>query len=184
MYLSSLALVGLLGSALAVMHNPHRKTMGFGPVHPHAKFHVHEVPVVVPGSSCKLDDGTTPISSSFFNSNPYEIARCFVTALLDDQLSEDNSFALRNDSYTDKATGVTHVFFRQMINGIEVADGDINVNVMDGRVISYGDSVSFVEPLPLAGRLLYLPSFTVAMCPTLLMNRSPPYLLPTLCRTR
>lgn len=33
-HLSSLALVGLLGSVLAIMHNPHRKTMVFGPVHP------------------------------------------------------------------------------------------------------------------------------------------------------
>jgi extracellular elastinolytic metalloproteinase len=103
--------------------------MGFGPVHPHAKFH------------------TSPISSakaSFFNSDPLEVARSFVRELLEEQLSGDNSFALRKDSYTDKATGVTHVFFRQMINGIEVADGDINVNVKDGTVISYGDSVSIV----------------------------------------
>ncbi|KAH9987985.1 Fungalysin metallopeptidase-domain-containing protein [Russula vinacea] len=104
-----LALVGLLGCTFA--HDgpiSRRKTMGFGPVHPHAKFHT--------------------------------IARSFVTVLLSDQLSGDNGFALRKDSYTDKATGVTHVFFRQMINGIEVADGDINVNVKDGAVISYGDS--------------------------------------------
>jgi extracellular elastinolytic metalloproteinase len=127
---TSLALAGLLGSALA--HDgpiTRRKTMGFGPVHPHAKFH------------------TNPVSSpkaSFVTSNPYEVARSFVTTLLEDQLSGDNSFALRKDSYTDKATGVAHVFFRQMINGIEVSDGDINVNVKDGAVISYGDSVSVV----------------------------------------
>jgi extracellular elastinolytic metalloproteinase len=99
--------------------------MGFGPVHPHAKFHINPV------SSPK---------ASFATSNPYDVARSFVATLLDDQLSGDNSFALRKDSYTDKATGVTHVLFRQMINGIEVADGDINVNVKDGAVISYGDS--------------------------------------------
>jgi extracellular elastinolytic metalloproteinase len=127
---TSLALVGLLGSTLA--HDgpiSRRKTMGFGPVHPHAKFH------------------TNPVSSpraSFATSNPYEAARNFIITLLEDQLSGDNSFTLRKDSYTDKATGVTHVFFRQMINGIEVADGDFNVNVKDGTVISYGDSVSVV----------------------------------------
>jgi extracellular elastinolytic metalloproteinase len=136
---TSLALVGLLGSALA--HDSpisRRKTMGFGPVHPHARFH------------------TGPISSeeaSLFNSNPYEVARSFVTSLLKEQLSGDNSFALRKDSYTDKATGVAHVFFRQVINGIEVADGDLNVNVKGGVVISYGDSVSILGGRPpLAGR--------------------------------
>jgi extracellular elastinolytic metalloproteinase len=99
--------------------------MGFGPVHPHAKFH------------------TSPVSyakASVYTSDPYEVARSFVTELLQDQLSADNEFALRKDSYTDKATGVTHVHFRQMVNGIEVADGDINVNVKGGTVISYGDS--------------------------------------------
>ena len=134
-----LALVGLLGSALA--HDgpiSHRKTMGFGPVHPHAKFQIN------PRSSSK---------ASFITSNPYEVARTFVTTLLEDQLSGDNNFALRKDSYTDKATGVTHAFFRQMINGIEVTDGDINVNVKDGAVISFGDSVRVVlGPTPWAGR--------------------------------
>ena len=141
---TSLALVGLVGSTLAhdspVMR---RKTMGFGPVHPHAKFH------------------TSPVSSasaSFFTSDPYDVARSFVTALLEDQLSGDNSFALRKDSYTDKATGVTHVFFRQMINGLEVADGDININVKDGTVISYGDSVSEYCNRISAGMALILPS--------------------------
>ena len=127
---TSLALVGLLGSTLA--HDgsiSRRKTMGFGPVHPHAKFYTNPV---------------SSLKASFVGANPYIVARSFVATLLEDQLSGDNGFTLRKDSYTDQATGVTHVFFRQMINGIEVADGDINVNVKDGAVISYGDSVSVV----------------------------------------
>ncbi len=136
---TSLALVGLLGSALA--HDgpiSRRKTMGFGPVHPHAKFHTS--PFIPP--------------RAFFvaSSSPYEVARGFVTSLLEGQLSRDNSFILRKDSYIDKATGVTHVFFRQMINGIEVADGDINVNEKDGVVISFGDSVGVVLGPPLLAR--------------------------------
>ncbi|KAI9447207.1 extracellular elastinolytic metallo proteinase [Lactarius psammicola] len=123
---TSLALVGLAGSALA-HEGPtsRRKTMGFGPVHPHAKFHSS------PASFTK---------ASVFTSDPYEIARSFVAELLQDQLSAENEFALRKDSYTDSATGVTHVYFRQMVNGLEVADGDISVNVKGGTVISYGDS--------------------------------------------
>ena len=127
---TSLALFGLVGSALA--HEgatSRRKTMGFGPVHPHAKFHTS------PASFSK---------ASVFTYDPYEIARSFVTELLQDQLSADNDFTLRKDSYTDSATGITHVYFRQMINGLEVADGDLNVNVKGGTVISYGDSVSLV----------------------------------------
>ncbi|KAH9174621.1 extracellular elastinolytic metallo proteinase [Lactarius sanguifluus] len=123
---TSLVLVGLAGSALAHgSPTSRRKTMGFGPVHPHAKFYTS------PASFTK---------ASVFTSDPYEVARGFVTELLQGQLSEDNKFALRKDSYTDSATGVTHVYFRQMVNGLEVADGDINVNVKGGTVISYGDS--------------------------------------------
>ncbi|KAH9036057.1 extracellular elastinolytic metallo proteinase [Lactarius deliciosus] len=123
---TSLALVGLAGSALAHgSPTSRRKTMGFGPVHPHAKFYTS------PASFTK---------ASVFTSDPYEVARGFVTELLQGQLSEDNRFALRKDSYTDSATGVTHVYFRQMVNDLEVVDGDINVNVKGGTVISYGDS--------------------------------------------
>jgi extracellular elastinolytic metalloproteinase len=38
---------------------------------------------------------------------------------------------------------VTHIYIRQLVNGLEVIDGDININVDEtGRVISFGDSVS------------------------------------------
>jgi extracellular elastinolytic metalloproteinase len=140
---ASLTLVSLLGSAVAHQHPINRrKTLGFGPVHPHARFHTSPAPIA---------------KASFFTSDPYEIARSYVTDLLYNQLSEDNSFVLRKDSYTDKATGVTHVFFRQMINGIEVADGDINVNVMGDTVISYGDSVSLVIRPSLPGAYFITP---------------------------
>lgn len=147
---TSLALVGLAGYTLAHgSPSSYRKTMGFGPVHPHAKFY------------------TSPVSfakASVYTSDPYEIARSFVTELLQDQLSADNDFALRKDSYTDSATGVTHVHFRQMINGLEVADGDINVNVKDGTVISYGDSVSLVtHQTQLPRRLIYYTSSIAAI---------------------
>ncbi|KZT05175.1 uncharacterized protein LAESUDRAFT_737688 [Laetiporus sulphureus 93-53] len=50
-----------------------------------------------------------------------------------------SSFVICKDSYTDKNTGVTHVYIRQYLHSIEVADGNINVNVKDGVVLSYGD---------------------------------------------
>jgi extracellular elastinolytic metalloproteinase len=100
--------------------------MGFGPAHPHAVFRT--IPVV--------PRGLTPLS------DPFAVAVDFVEDLLGNQLAADNTYTVREDSYTDKNTGVSHVYIRQIINGIEVADGDLNVNVKDGIVISYGDSVS------------------------------------------
>jgi extracellular elastinolytic metalloproteinase len=86
------------------------------------------------------------------NSNPYSVARIFITALLKDQPPEYKSFALRKDSYTDKATGITHVLYRQLFKDIQVLNGDISVSVKDGAVISHGDTVSVVGgPPPLAG---------------------------------
>ena len=43
------------------------------------------------------------------------------------------------DRYTSQHNGVTHLYLRQRINGIAVAGGDINANVMpDGRILSLG----------------------------------------------
>ncbi|TFY79758.1 hypothetical protein EWM64_g4254 [Hericium alpestre] len=126
-FTTTLALAGLAGYALghSAPSYSKRKSLGFGPVHPHAKF--HSDPVVVTSNF-----GTTE--------DPLEIARSFVTELLGPQLAPENGFAIRKDSYTDKATGVSHVYVRQLVNGVEVADGDINVNIKNGVVISYGDS--------------------------------------------
>ena len=52
-----------------------------------------------------------------------------------------NSYRIENDSCTDKNTGVTHVHVRQVMNGMDVVDGDANVNVLGGRVLFYGNSV-------------------------------------------
>jgi len=73
--------------------------------------------------------------------DPMEVARLFVDDVLMGQASVDSSYKIRKDSYTDKNTGVTHVYVRQLVNGLEVADGDMNINIKDGMVISYGNSV-------------------------------------------
>ncbi|KAJ3504373.1 hypothetical protein NMY22_g17946 [Coprinellus aureogranulatus] len=73
--------------------------------------------------------------------DPMEVAKVFVEDVLSGTASEGLSYRIRDDSYTDKATGVTHVYVRQIVNGLEVADGDMNINIKDGMVISYGNSV-------------------------------------------
>lgn len=113
-----------------------RKTIGFGPAHPHAAFRSSPYQIQT--------NGFLPVDSV---SDPLEVARLFVE---DSMLSKDfvkdasKSYKIRKDSYTDKATGVTHVYVRQLVNGLEVADGDMNINVKDGMVISYGNSVCHV----------------------------------------
>ncbi|KAI7867831.1 Fungalysin metallopeptidase-domain-containing protein [Spinellus fusiger] len=49
-------------------------------------------------------------------------------------------------SYTSDHNGVTHIYLRQRVGGIEVANADININVgRSGQVLSYGNS--FVRSL-------------------------------------
>ena len=44
-------------------------------------------------------------------------------------------------SYTDARTGITHIYAKQLLNGFEVSDGDINLNIdRNGNVISWGSS--------------------------------------------
>jgi extracellular elastinolytic metalloproteinase len=53
------------------------------------------------------------------------------------------------DLYKTSKNGVTHAYLRQVINGLEVANGDLNINFdRNGQVISYGDS-SFMPMGPI-----------------------------------
>lgn len=124
--------LALAASSSTLAHTPltPRKSLSFGPVHPHAKFTV--APAALP-------------SSFRFSRDPIEIARRFADEVILPKGPKGDalwsSYIVREDSYTDSTTGVTFVYLRQLVNGIEVADGDININVFEGKVISYGDSV-------------------------------------------
>jgi len=106
-----------------------RKTLGFGPEHPHAVFHSSPYQIQT--------NGFLPMSA---DADPFEVADRFVKDTLGTRLTESMSYKIRQDSYTDSNTGVTHVYVRQVVNGLEVADGDMNINIKDGMVLSYGNS--------------------------------------------
>jgi extracellular elastinolytic metalloproteinase len=116
----------LIASALSHL-NPEikpRKSLSFAPVLP-----------------CAVFDTNPALQQSFVfpQDTCLKVVRSFVIELIGRQ---QNDFTIRKDSYTDRNTGVTHVYVRQLVNGLEVADGDINVNVKEGTVLSYGNSVS------------------------------------------
>ena len=145
----SLVFLAISSGALAQLAGTHahggahdlgqtRKTLAFGPDIPHAVFNTR------PSFSAQaLDASSGLLPGSDPSADPFNTASTFVRDLLnaDGQLSDASSFELRSDSYTDDNTGVTHAYFRQLVNGLPVADGLINVNVKDGVVLSYGDSV-------------------------------------------
>ena len=119
---SLLLLLAASGSALA-----HRKSLAHGPQLPHAKF-VTDVPRV---------PSLAPLKT------PRDVAKLHLGAILHGRPEpvEGVDYFIREDSYEDDNTGVAHLYIRQLVNGLEVADGDISMNIKDGELLSYGDSV-------------------------------------------
>ncbi|WVR04708.1 hypothetical protein IAU60_001719 [Kwoniella sp. DSM 27419] len=101
-----------------------RKSLSFGPVHSHATFETVDASAYTTTASLDGEVDVKHVATAFLNKRVGE-----------------GSFYLRDDSYTDAHTGVTRIFARQLINGLEVSDGDINLNVdRYGRILSFGDS--------------------------------------------
>lgn len=130
---ASLVVASLAGNVLGHKRDDsspvrRRKSLGFGPAHPHAVFHT---------SPIQVTDGFMPAHMN----DPFDVAELFMEDILGNQPSELSSYYIRSDSYTDSNTGVSHVYIRQIVHGLEVADGDININIKDGQVLSYGNSV-------------------------------------------
>jgi extracellular elastinolytic metalloproteinase len=103
-----------------------RKSLNFGVNYPRSGVHV---------------EGTDNICLAHVSlSDPIAVARDQLRHLT--QGIPGVNYVLRDDSYHDEVTGISHVFFRQFVNGLEVADGNIHVNVFNGQVLSWSDSVS------------------------------------------
>jgi extracellular elastinolytic metalloproteinase len=105
-----------------------RKSLGFGPIHAHAVYKSNPYQIVT--------NGFLPQSPE---TDPFEVARLFIDDILGPNQVQ-TSYRIRPDSYTDPSTGVTHVYVRQLVHGIEVADANMNINIKDGRILSYGNS--------------------------------------------
>ncbi|KIJ05714.1 hypothetical protein PAXINDRAFT_21051 [Paxillus involutus ATCC 200175] len=114
-------------SPLSANPSPCRKTLGFGPVRPDTRFETVNAPAAA--GLCLHNS----------HANPYAVALRFVT-----QYNDPESgwvYAIPPESYIDKATGLTHIYARQIVGGIEVTNAHANLNISDGRVLSFGDPV-------------------------------------------
>ncbi|CAG8460326.1 16423_t:CDS:2 [Acaulospora colombiana] len=110
-------------ASVATSHNSPGHRRNFGPKLYHRKY---EAPSIINNGAL----------SDFSTADPKEIAINFVLT----KLHPTSDFVIKN-CYESEHNGVTHVYFKQVINGLFVSNGDLNVNVDQfGRVISYGDS--------------------------------------------
>nr|AAW31592.1 zinc-dependent metalloprotease [Zoophthora radicans] len=74
---------------------------------------------------------------SMTQATPLEPAKFFVQTKLG---FNTNDYIIKN-SYTSGHNKVTHIYLRQKVDGKEVYNADINLNVAeDGQILSYGDS--------------------------------------------
>ncbi|KAF9198455.1 Fungalysin/Thermolysin Extracellular metalloproteinase 5 [Haplosporangium sp. Z 27] len=122
--------------AVAGTVSAHRASVQpFGPELAHKEYYT---PSSLGSSSCHSSFVGRGDNEVFFTgsaSTPERVAVEFV-----EQKLTDSDYIVKN-AYTSKHNGVTHVYLRQRIDGLEVINGDINVNVdKHGNVISYGNS--------------------------------------------
>ncbi|KAG9110289.1 Fungalysin/Thermolysin Extracellular metalloproteinase 5, partial [Ceratobasidium sp. 392] len=126
-----LAILSSVTLATAHVHRGARRSLAFRQSLPNLRFIVEPPPISAYGVHDSVLD-------------PNVVTRRFIEEHI---LGGAFDYYIRNDSYTDQDTGVSHIYARQIANGIEVADADMNLNIRDGRVLSYGSSV-FSGQLP------------------------------------
>ncbi|KAF9585256.1 Fungalysin/Thermolysin Extracellular metalloproteinase 5 [Lunasporangiospora selenospora] len=123
--------------AVAGTVSAHRaRVQPFGPEISHKEYLT--TPETASFSAAGYYERESPVVASFFKGSahdPKEAAIDFVKQHL-----TTSDFVVKN-AYTSKHNGITHVYLRQLVDSLEVINGDINVNVdSDGNVISFGDS--------------------------------------------
>ena len=82
---------------------------------------------------------------------PRDIAMQYIHERVPGLSAADLSEMEVRDQHTSKRSGTTHIYLTQKLNGIEVVNAQININIArDGRVINMGNS--FVSGLKAAAR--------------------------------
>ena len=88
------------------------------------------------------------LTSAKSTADPLDIALDYIGQLPQKSLmtSDDLAELKVQDRYTSKHNGITHIYFRQRLDGLEVANAQISINIhRDGRVINMANS--FVSDL-------------------------------------
>jgi extracellular elastinolytic metalloproteinase len=120
-FLSALVLIALSATCQAILTAPDavahsrggpRKSLAFGPHHKHRKF---------------ISKTYTPVASARAVSKDDIHQSALKLAHVNAGNKEGVSFFVRPDSYEDPTTGLTYIYVKQTINGLQVEDGDMNV---------------------------------------------------------
>ncbi|PWZ01897.1 hypothetical protein BCV70DRAFT_198178 [Testicularia cyperi] len=162
--LTALAAVPLSGAALIDAtvpglatrpQDPSRKSLAWGPEHHHKVFTSVDAAVAAESQPVRRglkSDAKRAYSAAIHHVNaqdgpktPNAVAVRLAKHLLgydDAKAPAGHDFYVRPDSYTDPSSGISHYYIRQLVNGLEVSDGDLNLNISpDGKILSFGSSL-------------------------------------------
>ncbi len=143
----------LLNTGAPRPQDPARKSLAWGPEHAHKVFADVESATDVPAVRRSLDSARKHAYAAaihYVNAEPgpknaYSVATRLAKHLLgyaQGLAPAGHDFYVRPDSYTDASSGISHYYIRQLVNGLEVADGDLNINIApDGKILSFGSSL-------------------------------------------
>lgn len=133
--------------------DPSRKSLAWGPEHNHKVFaDVDSANEAAPFRRGLDSDRKHAFAAAIHYINaedgpktPYVVATRLAKHLLgyiQGLAPSGHDFYVRPDSYTDPASGISHYFVRQLVNGLEVADGDLNINISpEGKILSFGSTL-------------------------------------------
>ncbi|SPO31555.1 related to extracellular elastinolytic metalloproteinase precursor [Ustilago trichophora] len=133
--------------------DPSRKSLAWGPEHNHKVFADLESANDAAPLRRGLDSTRKHayaaaihyVNAEVGPKTPYSVATRLAKHLLgyaQGLAPSGHDFYVRPDSYTDPSSGISHYFIRQLVNGLEVADGDLNINISpEGKILSFGSTL-------------------------------------------
>lgn len=133
--------------------DPSRKSLAWGPEHANKVFADLDATADVAATKRGLDSSRKRAYAAAIHyvnaedgpKNPYSVATRLAKHLLgyaNGLAPSGHDFYVRPDSYTDPSSGISHYFVRQLVNGLEVADGDLNINISpEGKILSFGSTL-------------------------------------------
>lgn len=150
---AALANAHIVDGIAARPQDPSRKSLAWGPEHAHKVF--ADVESTNDAALNKRDADSSRkhayaaaihyVNAEDGPKNPYSVASRLAKHLLgyaNGLAPSGHDFYVRPDSYTDPSSGISHYFVRQLVNGLEVADGDLNINISpQGKILSFGSTL-------------------------------------------
>jgi extracellular elastinolytic metalloproteinase len=137
-YVAAFLCLGALAAANA-HRTPHQRSAA-QPFGPNVSTKYHVASDILDSSLQSFFTGPFRTTASTGPAHPFP-TEAIVADFLKSNLGFSKTDYVINNAYTSDHNKVTHVYVRQIVNGLPVVNADININIdSEGRVFSFGDS--------------------------------------------